>query len=434
MNTRIRFNLFSTLLLPLAALYHLCLVFGGFFFLSPEISLYPYLFTKGLVPYQQLIDQHFPLLFFGPINLAQIGVTSPTKTLILFSVVLLLIDLGFFLSIKKQKQIARITLLIVFVNLQIVLGGFHLWIETFTLLFLVWAFFFLSLKRKGLIFISGLLFGFVIGLRPTLAPFVILLLLPYSQNWKTLLPSLFFIPLLEIGWLFKNQLFDQFLSITQFNATYYLELATRYPTPKELVLSFVVIIITFTLSSSIRTLLLVILASFAAYPRFELYHLLPILVVFTIASSKTKKTVKFLLPIIFVTTILAFYIRRPLIPHNFFYPSSLYQTAKQLQQEYPSSHYYFFGGPDQLYQLTNTLPTGNLYLPSLPWYFKNPEFVKQQVKALVDDPDSLVIVNQASELNGQSLLDYGQPVWRYIDSNYIQIGKIESLLIYQHRQ
>src|SRR5688572_28228100 len=100
MNTlRSKLNL-ALVILPI--IWHLWLVFGDNFFLSPEITLYPYLTTKGLIPYQQLIDQHFPLLFFGPLNLAQFGVTSPSSALYLFIVLILLTDFGFILAVKDK--------------------------------------------------------------------------------------------------------------------------------------------------------------------------------------------------------------------------------------------------------------------------------------------------------------------------------------------
>ncbi len=423
------------LLLVLPFLWHLYLVFGSFFFVSPEISLYPYFVSKGLLPYIHIIDQHFPLLFFGPLNLSQISINSPSSVLILFIAIIGLTDLGFLLNLVRTTKnlLSRFFLFWLFVNSQIILAGYHLWIESFALLFIVWSIYYLNSSgtiKRG---IGAVLLSLVIGLRPTLSPLILAVL--YLQNFITPLSLLILsiVPSLELFWLVKNHLLEDFLITLDFNTSYYLPLASKLPSFREILLTFVVFLHLFLNRPSIKIIILFLFASAAAYPRFELYHLLPVVGLLSlILESKTN--LKLLAFLFLITSLLVVYLRRPFQPTNFYYSTSLDQIATQIQVINSTRHsIYFFGGPDQLYQLTNTLPPSNLYLPSLPWYLANEQYVKKQIKALQSDRSALVAINRESQLNGISLLDYGQPIWQFIQQNYIFIDQIGPLSLYRRR-
>ncbi len=79
---------------------------------------------------------------------------------------------------------------------------------------------------------------------------------------------------------------------------------------------------------------------------------------------------------------------------------------------------YLFGGPDQLYFLTNTLPPGGFYLPSLPWYHANQDWVDRQIAALENHPQALVVINRESRVGDQDLLNYSRRLGQYIHTYY----------------
>jgi len=64
-------------LIPSALLLHISLIYLRGYFLSGEFTLYPYLVSRGFLPYRDLIDQHFPTLLFGPFSLPAILTTNP---------------------------------------------------------------------------------------------------------------------------------------------------------------------------------------------------------------------------------------------------------------------------------------------------------------------------------------------------------------------
>lgn len=400
--------------------------------LSPEISLYPYLISRGLIPYQNLIDQHFPLLFFGPFHLGQLGVTTPQASLILFFVILLLTNLFAFLKLKKN-----LLFFILFIVFQLVLRVQTFWVESFILFFLVIYFYFNDLKSNIFSLIAALSLSFIFGLRPTLLIFCLFLILVNSRQKLIHFIALPLIFLLEIIWLLKNQLFLVFLEIQGFNVNFYAKYGVLDPTIKEIVLItsifFILAIIAFSNKKIFKVGILSLCLLVLVYPRFGLPHLLPLsaLILF-VAPTKTHPWLKkiTIFWIIFALISIRRQFTAPL--DNYYYPPKLYTQASYLATHYePNTNYYFFGGPDQLYQLTNTTPIGGYYLPSLPWYFKNPVFVEDQISALSNHPQSLVVVNRASSLAGVSLLDYGQPIWNYIDQNYQKIDQVDNLEIYQ---
>lgn len=424
--------------LPLITL-HLILLFSGTFFLYPEITLYPYFVSKGLLPYTQIIDQHFPLIFFGPINLSQLGITTPGTGLILFLTLTILTDLFVFNWLNRQNLtfIKKFTIFSVFIALQLLLGNRSFWLENFTLFFLCLALWLTSIKHnqphlKRNLFLAGISLGMVLGSRPTLLPLLLLFLL-FSANRIPLLVGMLLIPALELLWLLTNDLLSPFLTMMIFNSAIYAPLATKLPTFRELIILSLAIFplihpIT-TLSGFLIGFIFILSASATAYPRFELLHLLPLAFVWLILSpKKTLTRYHFLWLLLFVFYFLTQ--KDFSLPKNFFYPPSLYTKAASLESLIKAD-LYVFGGPDQLYQLTNTLTPDNLYLPSLPWYHAVPAWSLAQQTALRKTPAATITVNSESRVGDATLLNYAHGVYRYIENNYTPVSNLDSLTVYQ---
>ena len=84
-------------LLGLILLVHGLLLTKLIFFPYPELFIYPYLTNHGLLPYSQILDQHFPGLMFLPLNFDNLGMTSEVSARIwLISIVLITHILLFF--------------------------------------------------------------------------------------------------------------------------------------------------------------------------------------------------------------------------------------------------------------------------------------------------------------------------------------------------
>lgn len=414
-------------------LLHLFLVFGGTYFLSPELTVYPYLVSRGLQPYINIIDQHFPLLFYGPLNLTQLNLITPQSTQILFVLVIIATDLFAFLSLKKRPFV-----FLSFILIQFLLGGNTLWIESFVLLFIAGYFYFNDLNFNWSQIVGGLFLSLSLGLRPTLVPFVLLLVIFTSKNKLKTLLLLPIIPLVEIIWLLVNHLWNDFYQLMFFNAEIYTRLSLVLPSRNEIIIFLLAItpllILGYSAKKFIPTSLLILSLLVLGYPRFDLSDLLPIAgIIIYFSTAKLKKIHILIIPWIIIILGFIFIKKFAYKPNNFYYPASIYQSADRITKLNKGQPIYLFGGPDQLYVLTKTSPTGDYYLPSLPWYFAQKNFVDQELSALKQNPQDLVVVNQQSLVGGVSLLDYGQPIWQYIQANYSKIDTINNLDIYENR-
>src|SRR3989304_10216954 len=74
--SKINFSKFSILILFVIIVIHIFALSKLIFFPYPEFFIHPYLTANGLIPYKQILDQHFPGLMFFPINFATLGMQT----------------------------------------------------------------------------------------------------------------------------------------------------------------------------------------------------------------------------------------------------------------------------------------------------------------------------------------------------------------------
>ncbi len=427
--------IFLVITFILGSSFHLFFTFTSAFYIFPEISLYPYLITKGLTPYTQLIDQHFPAIFFGPFNLSFFSITTPTSALYAYLAVLLLTNLGALLLINKKlsQKVDKLLVFAGFIITYILLSSGNFWLESFILLFLIWGLYLFFHPSSWAKVISGLLFGLALGTRPTLLLFFAILVYQKRKSLGSsfILASALY-PLSQLIWLTANQLWPSFLQLMQFNSSFYISLSSKAPNFNHLIITLLVLLLVFIVHKKDQLVLLLIFfatLSIGAYPRFELIHLLPAaLTILILLPSKVNK--KLLLGWVALSLSLLVYIH-PFKSINFFNPSSLQTTAAQIESKTNLDQLYILGGPDQLYQLTNSTPTGNIYLPSLPWYHANPDFVQKQINALKNNPQAPVIINTQSSLGGVGIKKYASSVLQYVYQNYQMTDSVGPLHIYK---
>lgn len=423
-------------------LVYFALTFLRPFYLNPEISLYPYFVSHHLLPYSNIIDQHFPLIFFGPLNLSQIGITQPHQSLFLYLAILFFTNLFAYFTLKRRQLSHQKIIYLCFLCFSLFLGSSNFWIENFLLLFLCLSAFLFTYKHSLAQFLAALSLSLIIGVKPTLTPFILLFLLYFSSKKLLSFFTLLIFPLIELLWLLNYHLLESFYQLFLFNFHYYSPLASKLPSLRQI--SFLgffglpLIILLFSTISPLNLLLLLITASAAAFPRFELNHLLPLSIIFLFPfiSSAKKHFPKLLLLILFLNFLLLVYKAYPFQPQNYHQSPQLTQLKSNLPQFITkSSTLFVLGGPDSLYQLTNTLPPDNFYLPSLPWYYANPDWQDRQIRALKNNPTTPVILNPQASVDGVSLLDYASPVVTYIYQNYTQVAIINHYQIYlnQHQ-
>ncbi len=175
-------NNFVFLLLGLILLIHAVILTKLIYFPYPELFIYPYLTNHGLKPYARILDQHFPGLMFLPVNLNNLGITTPEiARLWSVSVAILIQIMLFFIGsriLKSKKKALLINIL--YLIWQPFFEGWVLWIDSFLPLILLPAFYALY---RGRVFAAGILIGLAVIFKQTIIPLSVFALIYIF--WKT---------------------------------------------------------------------------------------------------------------------------------------------------------------------------------------------------------------------------------------------------------
>lgn len=169
MKTKARFYL--ALLISL----HIFLLGQLRFFPYPEIFIFPYLINQKLIPYLQINDQHFPGLFFLPINFATLGLSDDIAARVwLYMIVVILHLLIFIITKSITHNIKKALLANLFFSLwHPFWGGTVLWVDSFIPLLVLPAFFltykYISsyTKKNMLLIVIGFLMSIAVLFKQT---------------------------------------------------------------------------------------------------------------------------------------------------------------------------------------------------------------------------------------------------------------------------
>src|SRR4030065_1248497 len=98
----------------------------------PEFFVYPYLTSSGWLPYRQIIDQHFPGLFFMPVNFFTLGFINP-RSLKILSLLLVIFQSALIYRIAKSisSRVYPLIAMVTFALWQPFFSGNHLLLESF---------------------------------------------------------------------------------------------------------------------------------------------------------------------------------------------------------------------------------------------------------------------------------------------------------------
>ncbi|MFZ2201816.1 MAG: hypothetical protein WAV56_00275 [Microgenomates group bacterium] len=416
---------------------HLAVIVLGGYFLSPEFTVYPFLASKGFLPYTNLIDQHFPALLFGPLAMPAWLTSHPHPLLALFLTTIALTDLFLYLALRRAKSTHPLFWLLVWISLSLWFSGNTLWFETFITLFFS-LILFLQSSSKPVSLARGFLFGLILLIKPTLFPALLLLFfLTGSISLPPFFTGLLLPFLVTVLYLIKLDLLIPFFDLTvRFNRDYYLSSAGKIPTARQ-ILEVAAVTLPGLSLIFLRRRFLAVLIIFAttilAYPRFEYVHLLPSLFLLTHFLSQLKLRLSW--PLIFLVLVLILLSAVRAIRHpfgNFYLTEETKEVTRYLQTQ-PGTSLYLLGGSDLLYPLTNRVPPSFTYLPSLPWYLTNPTFSHRVVSALLTSPATTVLVRSSATVDGVNIQESSGPIWNFINSNYHQTATVGSYGVYQRK-
>lgn len=433
------------LLLGIILFSHVLIFTKLIYFPYPEVFIYPYLTNHGLKPYSQILDQHFPGLLFLPINFNNLGLSTPEIARVWSIIIVLIIQVLLFLiasEIFKSKTKALLINLL-FLVWNPFFEGWVLWLDSFLPLILLPAFYVLY-KRK--LFITGIILGLGIVFKQTVVPLSFLTLIYIYWTTKNLKGvSMFliglFIPIsLMILYLLSIGVFKDFWYWTViFNLTTYAHSGTKAP-PSSGFISRVMFVYGASLlallnwkNKVVPILFIFITGSLlGAFERADFVHsqpLLPFIILATVIGLmmlwKWKKiAVVVILGYIFVA---AWWL-------NIFYKGHLSKTviAFDLQTQniaarikeltHPGEKIFVYGAEPQLYQMSKTLPAGDIFIFQFPWFMKIAQ--DRILEGIVRDKPNIIIADTSVIIEGAKISDFAARINQYINEHYRKIDSI----------
>lgn len=453
-------NHIFTIILVLLIAIHVFLLMQLIFFPYPELFIYSYLTNKGLLPYKEIIDQHFPGLMFLPVNLKTLGIDTIPEMRLLHLSLTVVTDIIFLVLSNKifKRKIYVVSSLIMYLFWQIYLEGHVLWIESFmTPLILLASFFivrYMDENKVTHLYKSAFIFGILILFKQTIMPLIFFLfvyLLIKKTAIKKILISLFLVltPFVFIlVHFYRLGLLNDFIYWTfTFNLTIFSQMGKTHP---SLIYVFKLLpIFGFSFASIIylvkkhETKRLGILCIFLfgtlffAYARFDFIHLhpaLPYSVIISLLSIKYFDK-EILIPFLFVYWIVSLYI---FIPNYKFYNSpglspmlndpetiSLVNTINKYKTI--DDKVFALGTYPHIYYLMNSLPPGRFFSFQFPWFMKIAE--TRVLQGIIRDPPAIIIRDRNSRVDGYKLIDYMQKIEGYVEDHYKVIDSVNNIEI-----
>lgn len=431
-------------------LVHLLLLIYLKFTAWPEMSLWPYLITKGWMPYRDIAIAHTPLmlfdlaLFYKIFGIGVMQLKVFTWVLILFSDVLV-----FTLTRKLWDKKVAFFSLVTYVLWLLFYDGNGLWFDFYMgiLAFcsfyfarqkkwvwtgVFWALAFIS-KQTAVWFLVPILFEiinirplkgnplkmvarFAIGALVIALPFTLLLfifhLLPYFWDWAVNF-GVFILP--------KSQGQIQLPDIKTLFASLF---------PFVIFLPLIV--------KSKKYLILALWAAagmLGTYPRFEYFHFQPAVFYLTIGGSLILFERRNLLTKIFIAIYLlgsvylvSTYLVKNLNEGTRFYENEVTEVVDYVKYNTKKGERIFvLNYWDNIYALTETLPSTNPWVPQLSWYMEELGIQEEMVEDLENNPPKLVIYNPYTESGLSSYIP--KKVYDYIMENYSVDRSIENIKI-----
>ena len=335
---------------------------------------YPYFIHLGWLPYKDWSMVYTPILPYTLKYFYDIFGYRP-ETLHLFGTIIG--ALTTLLIFRKSKSLIAV---IFFIISYLAFGGNSVWFDIFLTPLII------------LIYYSpqpAFLFGLCVLTKQTafyiLPP--IFMSVFKKPLWFFILIALFFIYLIT-----NNTLFDFLNWGVKF--VFLLPKAgdLLLPTLKQ---SFVVLafIIPLLLTKNKKAIIFSLFTLLFAFPRFEFFHLIPFLSIFTIACA--KKPILYLLPFIAVIPLLIF----------------TYNLGNRFLVRYDlpkNKTIYSLNGPDQIYFLNNIEPAVRPWIDQLPWQM---EYTKDSYYSAFIKARPEILVTRPS-------LYKPEKIWEFVNLNY----------------
>ncbi len=445
----------------LIVILHLVVLSKMIFFPYPELFIYPYLTAQGLLPYKQILDQHFPGLMFFPINLFTLGMRTPEIARIWqYGIIMLTHALIYTVAKKlfKSEQWALLTNFF-FLLWQPFFEGYVLWIDSFIPLFILPSFYFMfewnNKKQAKKLFLSGLFLGITLLFKQVVLPLVFLVGLFVwcdSKKFKKTLPLFFGFALptaLMLVYIYSIGVWRDFIFWTvTFNLTTFAQMGRKFPDMAGLIKSapvfllagvaWVMVFLKTKKSKSKLESIYWLLGMFFigsltfAYARFDFVHFqpaLPFAILILILVIK-KLSIKRASVTILTYTLASIVFLFPFYKHHvgkrvsFFGEFENRLVNKVRQRVGEGDTIFALGTTPHIYQLTNTLPPGNIFVFQFPWFMIEAE--ERVLTGIINDLPKVVVRDMSATTGGVNLVSYMQNINQYIKENYKVVDRVNN--------
>lgn len=433
------------------------------YFPYPELFIYPYLVNRGLAPYSQILDQHFPGLMFLPVNLNNLGMTTPEAARVWsMSIVIIIQVMLFFIGSKILRgKLRALSVNILFLAWQPFFEGWVLWIDSFLPLLLLPAFYALYQgdrdnrrdKADKWFFCSGLFLGLGIVFKQVLIPLVIfaaIYILWKKRNLRVMLiflSGLFFpIALMFIYLVSIGVLKDFWYWTVVFNLTTFAQFGRGDgPTLAHffrvlLVFGLPFLIIRKIKLAEVQILLIFLIGTLIGLStRFDFVHLQPALPFALLATvfglrSQTwsgrlgglgklgRLGIAILYGLILVRWLVIFYQGHLGNRVISFDSTTLNIAAKIRDYTSPGEKIFVYGGQPHLYQMSATLPAGNIFVFQFPWFLKVAE--ARILEGIKVDKPNIIVSDRTTTIEKAKITDFAGSIDEYINQNYQKIDSV----------
>lgn len=461
MISKINTSKFVKFFVPPIIILHLLLLYKTTFTLWPEMTVYPYLLNKDFLIYKDIINPYPPIFIIFLAQFGKIFGYNPNPYFLFTILIILSIDLiVFYISARITKNYSQALLsLIFFILFSIPFGINGLWFDLIQTPLILFAFYhylyFLKDKNANNLLFSMSLVTIAIFIKQQaiwlMFWFALVLVLKFKTKIFAFLNSfikvtalILFIFLLHLIFLKNIGVLKDFLFWTIyfpfFNAAS-MPGYVLFPKFRQLLVIaslFVLFIPAISLKKN-NTNLIILTAIFLiifAYPRFDYFHLIPALAIFSIAVGPTlEQYAKKMFFLKLLTLVAIFYLAIFFFRYysnnwqhsvRFFEPEIL-SAANFLSKIAPENGpTYIQNGPDQLLPLSGRIPI-KPWADEFPWYLEVHGQQSKIVESLKRESPRFLIYKPYIQGARYELGAYmPEEISSYIDTNYqssIQISE-----------
>jgi len=382
---------------------------------------------------------------FLPINLDNLGMNTPEVARFWSIGIIIIVHLMLFLIgfeiLKSKKKALLINIL--FLVWQPFFEGWTLWIDSFLPIFLLSSFY--ALLKKQFI-IAGLLIGFGIVFKQVLIPlsvFIAAYLFIKEGRFKTTkffsLGLLIPVSLMILYFAVIDVLKEFWFWTVAFNLTTYANYGRGMgPTSAHLIrvlfvfgIAFVLLALSkFKTKETLLLLIFLIGALLGLTTRFDFIHFQPALpfaliaTVYGVFKLKGLKrlfctSVYLMILVWWMTTFYKGHMGNRVIAFD---ADTLNIAGKIKSHTTPQEKIFVFGAAPHLYQMSNTLPAGDIFVFQFPWFLKVAE--NKILTGLMKDKPNIIISDRTVTIEGAKIIDFAKNIDQYINKYYEKVDSV----------